>query len=56
MEKASVLKRVADGGLGAEPPAAGEYGGLGAEPPTPLGDFCKIWTKSLFWKKKCFGK
>ena len=32
-EKASVLKRFTDGGLGAEPPAAGGYGGLGAKPP-----------------------
>ena len=32
-EQASVLKRITDGGLGAEPPAAGGYGGLGAKPP-----------------------
>ena len=32
-EYASVLKRTTDGGLGAEPPAAGGYGGLGAKPP-----------------------
>ena len=33
VEKASVLKRITDGVLGAEPPAAGGYGGLGAKPP-----------------------
>ena len=33
VEKASVLKRITDGGLGAEPPAAGGYGCLGAKPP-----------------------
>ena len=33
VEEASVLKRITDGGLGAEPPAAGGYGGLGAKPP-----------------------
>ena len=35
-----MLKRVTDGGLGAEPPAASGY-----------GDFCKIWKKCLLWKK-----
>ena len=33
VEYASVLKRITDGGLGVEPPAAGGYGGLGAKPP-----------------------
>ena len=33
LNKASVLKGITDGGLGAEPPAAGDYGGLGAKPP-----------------------
>ena len=33
VEEASVLKRITDGGLGAEPPSAGGYGGLGAKPP-----------------------
>ena len=32
-EQASVLKRITDEGLGAEPPAGGGYGGLGAKPP-----------------------
>ena len=32
VEVASVLKRITDGGLGAELPAAGGYGGLGAKP------------------------
>ena len=32
------LKRIIDGGLGAEPPASGDYGGLGAKPPE-LCDF-----------------
>ena len=30
---ASVLKRLIDGGVGAEDPATGGYGGLGAKPP-----------------------
>ena len=38
-ELASVLKRITDGGLGAEPPAAGSYGGLGAKPPAAR-QFC----------------
>ena len=44
VEKASVLKRITDGGLGAEPPAAGGYGGLG-QSPKPLGNFCKFLEK-----------
>ena len=34
VEKASVLKRITDGDVGAEPPATGGYGDLGAELPT----------------------
>ena len=44
-----------DGGLGAEPPAAGGHGGLGAKPWAilvwghgGLGDFCKFLEKKLF--------
>ena len=33
-ERASVLKRITYGGLGAELPTAGGYGGLGAKPPS----------------------
>ena len=33
VEKASVLKRITDGGLGAEPPAVGGYGVWGQSPP-----------------------
>ena len=38
------IKRITNGDLGAEPPAAGGYGGLGARP-QPLGDFCKFLRK-----------
>ena len=36
-ERASVLKRITDGGVGAELPTGGGYGGLGAELPTVGG-------------------
>ena len=46
-ELASVLKRITDGGLGAEPPAAGSYGGLGAKPPAAR-QFCKCLEKKSY--------
>ena len=33
VEKAGLLKRIRDWGLGALPPAAGGYEGVGAKPP-----------------------
>ena len=42
-----VLKRIIDGGLGADPPAAGGYGGLEAKPPA-AGQFLKFLEKKLF--------
>ena len=39
-----VLKRITDGGLGAEPPAAGDNEGM-EQSPQPLGDFCKFLYK-----------
>ena len=48
VEKDSVLKRITDGSLGAEPPAAGGYGDLG-QSPQPLGDFCKFLEKKSYF-------
>ena len=45
---ASVLKRITDGGLGAEPPAAAGYGGLGAKPPAGGRYFYVFGKKKLF--------
>ena len=47
MEKGSVLKRITDGGLGAEPPAAGGYGFRG-EAPSCWAIFVSFWKKKLF--------
>ena len=41
-----MLKRITDGGLGAEPPAAGGYGGLGAKPPAAGQFLLSFWKKS----------
>ena len=54
VEYTCVLKRVTDGGLGAEPPTAGGYGDLGAKPqaagqsPQNMGDFCVFGKTSYF--------
>ena len=48
LSKEVYFRRITDGGLGAEPPAAGGYDGLGAKPPA-AGRFFVI-----FWKKKLF--
>ena len=39
LSKLVYSKRIIDGGLGAEPPAAGGYGGFGGKSPQPLGKF-----------------
>ena len=48
LSKLLLLKRVTDGSLGAEPPAAGDYGDLGAKPSTAGQVFVVFWKKSYF--------
>ena len=43
-----MFKRITDGGLGAEPPAAGGYGGLGAKHPA-AGRFLYVFGKKSYF-------
>ena len=43
-----MLKRITDGGLGVEPPAAGAMG-VWRQSPQPLGDFCTFLEKKSFF-------
>ena len=48
LRKLVQLQGVTDGGLGAEPTAAGGFGGLGAKPPAVGRFFVIFWKKSYF--------
>ena len=48
LSKAVYQKRINDGGLGAERPAAGGYGGLGAKPPSAERFFVFFEKNSYF--------
>ena len=43
------LKRITDGCLGAEPPAARGFGGLGGEAPGRWAIFCKFFGKNRYF-------
>ena len=48
LSKLVLLKHITDGGLGAEPPAAGRYGGLGAKPPA-AGQFLYVFGQKSYF-------
>ena len=47
LSKLEYFKCITDGGLGAEPSAAGGYGDLGAKPPAARRFFVIFWKKTI---------
>ena len=48
LSKLVQIKRITNGGLGVQPPAAGDYECLGAKPSTTRQFFVIFWKKSYF--------